>query len=144
MTTLMIIDRHNDFKGIINDLIFSIANYEKLQEFVNNTQYDEIFEKLYCNEEEGEDEDWPDEFLDPITCTKIKEPCLLPGMSGSGFDELYFERSTILKQLLVKSENPYTRAELTQEEFEKYNDLEEVKQKINLFKEKMLNYKHSI
>jgi len=139
MTILSIVNRYSDMKEFTCNHVFSIENYDKLQKYVKNVQYNDIFEKLHNDPDEEENIDYPDEFLDPITYTKIKEPCLIPGMSG--FEDLHFDKSTILKQLLVKNENPYTRAPLTQEEFETYNNLEEVQLKNKLFKERIMNYK---
>ena len=140
MTILLIVSKNSEMTEFIHDHIFNIDNYDKLQQYTKNIQYDEIFIKLHNdNDDECDNIEYPDNFYDPITCTKIKEPCLIPGMTG--FDDLYFDRSTILKQLLVKNENPYTRAPLTQEEFESYNNLEDIQIKNKLFKEKMSNYK---
>lgn len=135
---LNVVNKHCDMTEFINNYTFNLNNYANLKSYVNNVQYDEIFEKLQQTIEYDTD-DYPDEFLDPLTYSKIKDPCLIPGMTG--FDDLYFDRSTIMKQLLVKEENPYTRAHLTSDEFEKYNELEEIKLKNKLFKDKMDNYK---
>ena len=137
---LNIINISSDMTKFTHDYVFNMDNYKKLQTYLKNSQYDHIFDKLQCeNEDENKEIDYPDEFLDPLTYTKIDEPCLIPNMNG--FDDIYFDKSTILKQLLIKEENPYTRSKLTLEEFEKYNDLEEIKEKNRLFKEKMMNYK---
>jgi hypothetical protein len=135
---LNIINQNTDMSKFTHDYTFNMDSYKKLQTHINNPQYNEIFENLEC-ENVDEEIDYPDEFLDPLTCTKIDEPCLIPGMNG--FDDIYFDKSTILRQLLIKEENPYTRSPLTLEEFEKYNELDEIVQKNKLFKEKMINYK---
>lgn len=139
MTILTVVNKYSDMKEFTCNHVFCIENYDKLQKYVKNVQYNDIFEKLHNDLDEEENIDYPDEFLDPITYTKIKEPCLIPGMSG--FEDLHFDKTTILKQLLVKNENPYTRAPLTQEDFETYNNLEEIQLKNKLFKERIMNYK---
>ncbi len=135
---LNIVNITSDMTDFKHDYIFNVENYNKLQKYINNLQYDHIFDKIKC-EDVTEEIDYPDEFLDPLTYSKINEPCLIPNMNG--FEDLYFDKSTILKQLLIKEENPYTRAPLTLDEFENYNKLEEIELKNKTFKEKMMNYK---
>ncbi len=135
---LNIVSKTSDMTDFRHDYVFDIENYNSLQKHINNLQYDHIFDKLKC-EDVTDEIDYPDEFLDPLTYSKINEPCLIPNMNG--FEDLYFDKSTILKQLLIKEENPYTRAPLTLDEFENYNKLEEIELKNKTFKEKMMNYK---
>ncbi len=138
MNILNTLNKHSDMSQFICAHIFDINNYDKLKKYVNNSQYDEMFEKLH-NDNVVDDIEYPDEFYDPLTCTLISNPCLIPNMNG--FDDLYFDRSTIMKQLLIKEENPYTRGPLSLKEFEDYNNLDEIKNKNKIFKEKIMNYK---
>ena len=148
LDVLNIIIRKNDMMDFVRDHIFKIENYDKLQSHVKGKKYGEIFERLRSNMikltsgEDDEDIEYPDEFLDPITYSPISEPCLIPSMNG--FDDLYFDKSTIMKQLLIREENPYTRKHLTLEEFEKYNELEEIKLKNNIFMNRVNDYKKNI
>ena len=80
----------------------------------------------------------PDEFMDPITCNVIEDPCLLPGMVGYQSDN-FFDKSTIRKQLLIKQENPYTRAPLTIDEFEEFNNRKDIQEKLNDFRTRFAN-----
>lgn len=139
MNILNIINKHSDMAQFRHGYLFNIENYDKLKKYVNDIQYDEIFDKLHNDNGEEEDIEYPDEFYDPLTCTLINSPCLIPNMNG--FEDLYFDKSTIMKQLLIKEENPYTRGSLTLKEFEDYNNLDEIKNKNKIFKEKIMNYK---
>jgi len=49
----------------------------------------------------------PDEFLDPITCTIMEDPVILP-TSGQTVD-----RATITRHLLSDSTDPFNRQKLT-------------------------------
>jgi hypothetical protein len=142
MNILNILNNNCDMSTFTCDHIFHVENYDKLQKYVKNIQYDNIFEKLHNENMNDDDCEYPDEYLDPITFSKIKEPQLIPNMNG--FEDLYFDKSTIMKQLLVKEENPYTRAPLTLKEFEDYNNLEEIKLKCQKFKDQIINYKNKM
>ena len=62
-----------------------------IKDFINN--YKEI--------EKTEELDYPFEFLDPLLCTLIKNPVILPS-TGT-----IIERNVIERQLLERSENPF-------------------------------------
>lgn len=55
----------------------------------------------------GEGVDIPDEFLDPLTCTLMTDPVLLPG-SGQVID-----RSVIERHLASQKDDPFSRTPLT-------------------------------
>merc|ERR1719222_177352 len=63
--------------------------------------------------------DAPDEFLDPLMCTFMKDPVLLP-TSGTVID-----RSTITQHLLNDSHDPFNRKELTIDMVEPVSELKE-------------------
>ena len=90
-----------------------------------------------------DDEDVPDKFLDPITYSLIEEPCLLPNMNGD-LENQFFDKTTVMKQLLIKEENPYTRDKLTIDNFKDYNKQSEVQEKIKLFLEEYEEWKKSL
>ncbi|QKF93999.1 ubiquitin conjugation factor E4 with U-box domain [Fadolivirus algeromassiliense] len=83
----------------------------------------------------------PFEFTDPITYTLIDEPCLLPNMVGFSEGDTFFDKSTILKSMLIKEENPFTREPLTLDQFNKFNSLPEIKTKTNEFKDRINMWK---
>lgn len=123
-----------DMKTVIEDNSFDIKYYS---EFNSQTDgdFENIITELYKKMEELENvkeidmNDAPDEFVDPITYTLIQEPCLLPGMVGFSDTDVYFDKSTILKQLMIKEENPYTRASLNIKDFEDFNESPHIKEK---------------
>ena len=63
--------------------------------------------------------DAPEEFLDPLMCTFMKDPVVLP-TSGTIMD-----RSTITQHLLNESNDPFNRKELRIEMVEPANELKE-------------------
>lgn len=122
------LENYSYFKKINSDFeIIYIQIYNKLRESLNINQI-EI----------------PEEYLDPITYQLISDPCLLPGTSEVSDNDMYFDRSTIIKNLLIKEENPYTRAPLTINDFEEFNAQEEISQKNNEFKNKLNEWKKKL
>ena len=73
-------------------------------------------------------QDPPDEFLDPLTYSLIRDPVRLP--SG-----MIMERSVIVQHLLTNQTDPFTRKSLTEEELEPMPDL---KAKIHAWIKEML------
>ena len=63
--------------------------------------------------------DAPDEFLDPLMCTFMKDPVLLP-TSGNVID-----RSTITQHLLNDPHDPFNRKELSIDMIEPATELKE-------------------
>jgi hypothetical protein len=59
--------------------------------------------------------DLPEEFTDPLLCTQIKDPFMIPNV------DLIFDKSSIMSQLYHEKINPYTREVLTIEQVELYN-----------------------
>jgi len=78
--------------------------------------------------------EYPDDFIDPILCIKIVDPIMIPEVKS------IFDRSSIITHLYTSKTNPFTRKSLTEEEVNEYNELEEVKQQINEFKQKMIEF----
>jgi uncharacterized protein YukJ len=72
-----------------------------------------------------------DEFLDPITCEIIKEPMFLPDTNQ------ITDKQVIYQILLTNPRNPFSGLPLTYEELEKYNQSNDIINKINDFKTKM-------
>jgi hypothetical protein len=131
-----------DLKHIINGNSFDIKYYEELNDNIyNENKIDNVIDGLNKTIEkinqENLDDDIPSEFTDPITFCIINDPCLLPGMVDLASDDVFFDKSTIRKQLLIKEINPYTMKQLTLKEFEEFNDTTEIVKKNNVFKEKI-------
>ena len=53
------------------------------------------------------DEDIPDEFLDPIMSTLIKNPVIIPNTNNT-----FMDKNVIYKYLVTESKNPFTREKL--------------------------------
>ncbi len=64
--------------------------------------------------------DYPEEFLDPLLFSLIRDPVMLPST------ETIMERSVIERQLLERPENPFDRSSLTLENLNSHNQREEV------------------
>lgn len=81
----------------------------------------------------------PDELCDPIMDTIIQNPIMLP-------NNIIIDYSTISRHLLTNETNPFNREPLTHEILEEYNQLQDVKIKIDAFKLKLkeFNDKHKI
>lgn len=71
--------------------------------------------------------EYPDEFLDPITCFPIEDPIKIPNIA------LFFDKKNILTHVYEKSENPYTREKLTIGQLNEYNLQLEVCNEIEQF-----------
>lgn len=142
-------DNNCDWTLIIQDNSFNIEYYE---EFDLNTKkkihdiIEIITDKINENNnvKEIDTTTAPNEFIDPITYTLIDNPCLLPGMVGFSDVNVYFDKLTIIKQLLVKEENPYTRSKLTIKEFEDFNNLPHIKTYNDKLIEEIKLWKNSI
>ena len=92
--------------GLTNDIV-GWVEHDELVEVVNDV-YRRIEESLL-------DVDVPDEFLDPIMSTQIKEPVFLPDT------DVIMDKSVISTHLLSNKTNPFTRGELTLDMLEEYN-----------------------
>lgn len=114
---------------------YKIDHYNKLRSYISDFElYQHIFSRLDEKDESDDDDNLPDEFKDPLTFVIITRPCLIP--MSAGFDEIFFDESSIKKQLMVKEENPYTRCKLTLDEFFAYNKRPDIQEKIEGFKKK--------
>lgn len=78
-----------------------------------------------------DEENIPEELLDPIMGTLIENPIVLPGTFT------VMEKDVILRHLMNNQENPFTREKLTVEELERYNKLEEIQEFILKFKQRL-------
>ena len=89
-------------------------------------------------ETETFDEELPTEFCDPILCTPLVEPVMLPNVT-----DLYFDKSCIVNQLYHEQKNPYTREPLTLDTLQEYNETPEVCEKIALHMERYMTWKRA-
>jgi len=75
--------------------------------------------ELVEEEERGEWEDIPEEYLDPIMQTIMKDPVTLPA------SQQICDRSVIMRHLMSESTDPFNRQHLTEEMLEPNNELRE-------------------
>lgn len=80
--------------------------------------------------------DLPEEFMDPILYIPITEPVMLPNVN-----DMIFDKNSIIGQLYYNNNNPYTNEPLSIDKFLEYNTKPDVIEKINKFKEKLINFK---
>ncbi len=147
LTSLNIINY--DFEYLIDSYNFKIENYEN---YCTKSSYNigetinKIKEKIIeiNNRKEEKEINYPDEFIDPITYCPIDEPCLLPQDTDFSGDIVFFDKSTITKQLLIKDENPYTREVLTIDQFNEYNSRPEIVIKLQDFKKQLQDFKKQL
>ena len=136
-----------DMKFFIEDHAFDLGLYKEFSTYTPDNEFGGmviILGNIMKNMDDiVELENVPDEFIDTITCTPIEEPCLLPGMVGFSDGNIFFDKTTILKQLITKEENPYTRKKLTIGEFEEFNKQEAIKNINNDFKKRFNEWKES-
>lgn len=122
---------HNYCKNSYNKLFDLFLNISTEQH--SNTDLIHLIKYFSENNIDHDNIDIPEEFLDPITFELLKNPILLPDT-----DNVIVNEETIVKMLLVKEENPYTRTHLTFDMIKKYNV--ENKQIIDEFKERAKKY----
>ena len=80
-----------------------------------------------------DDEEIPDDLLDPIMGTLIETPVLLPN------SETFMEKDVILRHLLNSEDNPFTRDPLTLADLEAYNKRDDIQERVSLFKQRLVN-----
>ena len=73
----------------------------------------------------------PDQFLDPLLYTPIHQPVVLPNSN------IIIDRETIETQLQINQVDPFSRAKLTLEELNSYNEKTEIKDKIKCFQKEL-------
>lgn len=123
----------NSISNFNFEIFLKLKGHSKLSQFVQSCKI------IIDNLNENDDLDYPDEFIDPISCTPIIDPVLLP---NNGDIDTFHDRTTIVKHLLNKPENPYNRSPLTLSELETYNNEPVIKEKLQLFKIRITEWKN--
>ena len=90
-----------------------------------------INKKLEKNEISDSDTEIPLEFCDPLLCTPIEDPVVIPNT------DIIMDRAIITRRLLEEEENPFTRSSLTIEELNDFNKTEPAKKLVATFKDKL-------
>lgn len=132
-------------KALANEQRFLKVDYlEKMVKILDKNnlilrkEYDSIISlKNQINSIRSQDEidenDIPEDLLDPIMGTLIENPVLLPN------SEMFMEYDVILRHLLTTPNNPFTRDPLSKDELDEYNARPEIQEKVGLFKQRLCN-----
>ena len=83
---------------------------------------------------ELDDDEIPEEFLDPIMGSMIEDPVYLPNT------DIIMERDVIFRHLLENQHNPFNRDPLTKKELEEYNKRDDILEKLLVFNDKKKHY----
>ncbi len=128
----------NTLTSIIEKLINNQLNYFEIDlESVYTIKINNVIRNnfliLYekCSTEVLITNNISEEFLDPITFEVIKEPMILPDTNQ------ITDKKVIYQILLTNPRNPFSGLPLTYEELEKYNQSEDIINKINDFKTRL-------
>lgn len=92
-----------------------------------------LIKKENCKNIDIDNIDFPDEFIDPFTCTLIKTPVLIPNCSQ------FFDKSSIMAHLRNIETNPITSEYLNIKDFTDYNETPNVKLLIEDFNKRKSN-----
>ena len=92
-----------------------------------------IDEERAKQKEEDDDEDIPEDLLDPIMGSLIKTPVALPN------SDTIMEKDVIVRHLMNQEENPFTREPLTMKELEEYNVRPDIQSLLSNFKQRLLD-----
>ena len=117
-------------------------NITKVTRLIDNIDYDiktfiNIKNKLEKeNTQSYDDNDIPEELMDPIMMTLMEDPVELPSSN------IILDKNTILQQLLHSEEDPYSRAHLTKELLEEHNMIVSVKSRTGKLKSKIEKWLH--
>jgi succinate dehydrogenase flavin-adding protein (antitoxin of CptAB toxin-antitoxin module) len=129
ITYIYVKNTNNETKNAYIDFVAEL-NLEQGDELLKAT----IIEYLTNNIYEDNEIDLPDEMLDPILCSRIRDPVIIPDV------KYIMDKTSIITHLYNNKSNPYTRNPLTIEQLEEYNNLEENKKIIENFKSKFSKY----
>ena len=120
----------------LNSKKFKITKVARL---IDNIDYDiktfiNIKNRLEKEKEKSQsydEDDIPEDFMDPIMMTLMEDPVELPSSN------IILDKNTILQQLLHCEEDPYSREHLTTELLESHNMKDSVKSRIDGLKFKI-------
>ena len=137
--SIYILHKHllnKDFKESIHETKNIILDALPYIKFRNEEQYikTELKENLESKKDEV-DENVPDEFLDPLIYTFIKNPVMIPHV------DMIFDRTSIMSQIYHEKINPYTRELLDENILNTYNLSPDVICKVEEFNMKLNQWK---
>ena len=114
----------------INNILSKKEKIKTLEYSYLNFLNDKINETLDHNK----DIEIPDDLCDPIMDTLIENPVMLP-------NNIIIDYGTISRHLLTNESNPFNREPLTLEILDEYNKKDSIKNEIDLFKTKVIEFK---
>ena len=143
---------NNDFKySIIEDSRFYNSSYiDKfitillhkhkilVSEYNNIKSFLDKIDKFKLKLDKLEEYDIPEKYCDPIMGTIIKTPIILPDCN------IMMDKDIIMRYLLEKEENPFSRTELTVSQLEEFNKTSDTLEKCTKFKIDLQEYLESI
>lgn len=147
-TILCLLHKNEDFKkAIVAEDRYTKTSYiykmlDKLHKLhlILTREYEEIQklcifidEERAKQKEEDDDEDIPEDLLDPIMGSLIKTPVALPN------SDTIMEKDVIVRHLMNQEENPFTREPLTMKELEEYNARDDIQSLLSNFKQRLLD-----
>ena len=127
---------HDNFRILIENFITNDNSTRiNLLKFVsfNKVLFDKISSYTIINLDNV-----PNDFLDPITNTLIKNPVVLPA------SQIIMDKNVIIRYLTLTEEDPFNRAELKIDSLIQYNHTLEAKQIISNFKKKYNQWKNNL
>ncbi len=131
---LTVNDEFIDLIQDTKDIILESLPYIKFnvdEQFVK----EELKEHLKNSKDNIKLEDIPEEFLDPLIYTLIKEPVMIPNV------DLIFDKTSIMCQIYHEKINPYTREFLDENIIEEHNKKEDIILKVYEFTNKLNEFK---
>ena len=120
---------------VSEDLIFDQTNFDIWGDIINSQEFVDLLVPAKQQVDALLLEDVPDEFVDRLTELPIKVPVLLPQQESD--EHIFLDRSTIIRILLKKEENPFNRSALTIKELDEYNKKPEVLIQLEVFQTKI-------
>lgn len=130
---------NDDFKDLIQDsknIIIDSLPYIKFHEFEKHIK-DELKENLQKTKDDIKLEDIPEEFLDPLIYTLIKDPVMIPNV------DLIFDKTSIMSQIYHEKINPYTRESLDENIIQIYNKKPDIIEKVAEFLDRINKWKYN-
>jgi hypothetical protein len=129
---------NDEFKELIQetkDIIIETLPYIK---FHDNELYikEELKHNIEYQKGEIKLDNIPEDFLDPLIYTLIREPVMIPNV------DLMFDKSSIMSQIYHEKINPYTREFLDEEILKVYNDNPKIKEQVHEFLVKFNQWKN--
>lgn len=136
----IILDKRSYYPKLFEDMSYHLLTVNKITELetVNFQMIQTIIEskikKLNNRVILIDDNEIPDDIMDPIMCSIMKEPILLPS------SKKIMDKSVICRYLLSDQEDPFNREPLDIEELEQFNRLPETMELMKPINNKIKQY----